>query len=147
MQSKAKTVDDYLAELPDDRREAIASVRTLVLENLPKGYQETMLWGMISYVVPLEVCPDTYNKLPLGYVSLASQKNYTTLYLLGVYSNSEQETNLREGYARAGKKLDFGKSCLRFKSLDDFLPEVVGPIIASVPMRQHIKMAEAARKK
>lgn len=147
MQSQATTVDEYIEGLPDDRREPIREVRKLVLQNLPKGYQEMMQWGMISYVVPLEVYPDTYNKQALGYVSLASQKNYMTLYMLCVYADSDQERQLRDGYAEAGKKLDFGKSCLRFKSLDDILPDVIGPIIASVPMSQHIERAKAAHKK
>lgn len=106
-----------------------------------------MLWGMISYVVPLTEYPDTYNKKPLTYVSLANQKNYMTLYLLGVYADSDQEKALREGYEKAGKKLDFGKSCFRFKSLDDILPDVVGPIIASVLMQQHIARTKAAHAK
>lgn len=122
-------------------------MRQLVRDNLPSGYDEVMQWGMISYVVPLSVYPDTYNKQALGYVSLASQKNYMTLYLLGVYADSDLEKRLREGYAKAGKKLDFGKSCLRFKSLDDFLPEVVGPIIAAVPMEDHIARAKEAHRK
>lgn len=147
MQSQATTVDEYIEGLPDDRRESISAVRKLVLQHLPEGYEEMMQWGMISYVVPLSAYPDTYNKQALGYVSLASQKNYITLYLLGVYADSDQEKQLRDGYAEAGKKLDFGKSCLRFKSLDDILPDVIGPIIASVPMSQQIERAKAAHKK
>lgn len=147
MQSQATTVENYIQELPEDRRDAIASVRKLILNNLPDGYAETMQWGMISYVVPLEIYPDTYNKQALAYVSLASQKNYMTLYLLGVYAESSQEKALRDGYAARGKKLDFGKSCLRFKSLDDILPDVIGPIIASVPMQEQIRRAKAAHGK
>ena len=145
MQSKAKTIPEYLAELPEDRKEIISGVRLLVLDTLPEGYQETMQWGMISYVVPLLMYPDTYNGQPLGYVSLANQKNYVTLYLFGVYADSEQEKKLREGYAKAGKKLDFGKSCLRLRTSDDLLPEVVGPLIAGIPVVAHIAAAKAAR--
>lgn len=147
MQSSAKTVDDYIKELPTDRQEPIRKVRQLILNNLPEGYQEGMQWGMITYFVPMEVYPDTYNKQPLSYVSLASQKNYMTLYLLGVYADSEQEKRLRDGYRSAGKKLDFGKSCLRFKSLNDISFDVIGPIISSVPMNEHVERAKAAHKR
>ena len=143
--SKARTVEAYLRELPDDRRGVIAAVRTLVNRSLPKGYAETMSWGMISWEIPLARYPDTYNKQPLGYVALAAQKNHYALYLMGVYADSQNEKDLRQAYARAGRKLDMGKCCLRFRKLDDLLAEEIGTIIASMPVDAYIAHYEASR--
>lgn len=145
MQSTAKTVEEYISSLPAGRREAIAAVRGVILQNLPKGYREGMQWGMITYCVPLEAYPDTYNKQPLGYVALASQKNYMSVYLMAAYVGSEQEKKLRDDYKKAGMKLDFGKSCLRFKNLDGILLDTVGEIVASLPMDKYIEIAKNAR--
>ena len=110
--SKATTVADYLAELPAERRAVVSAVRDVVVRNLPAGYRETMNWGMISYEVPLETHPDTYNGQPLAYAGLAAQKNHYALYLSPVYSDPAREQWLRDAFAQAGKKLDLGKSCL-----------------------------------
>ena len=117
--SKAKTVDEYLAELPEDRRAEIAIVRKVILANLPDGYQEMMQFGMIGYVVPLERYPVTYNGQPLMFAALASQKNYMSLYLMNICSDEAVEKWFVEGYKASGKKLDMGKACVRFKSLQD----------------------------
>ena len=143
--SKAKTVDDYLTELPEQRRAVVSAVRDLVNRHLPPGYVEAMSWGMISWEVPLSRYPDTYNRQPLAYVALAAQKQYYALYLMACYANSTQDVALRKAYADAGKTLDMGKSCLRFKALDDLLPEVVGGVIASTPVDAHIAQYEASR--
>ncbi len=90
MQSDATTVEEYLSGLPDSRREAIQAARNTILENLPKGYEEVMNWGMITYQVPLEIYPDTYNLKPLMYAALASQKNHMALYLTGIYISDEK---------------------------------------------------------
>jgi hypothetical protein len=145
--SNATTVEAYLDELPEDRREVVEQVRDLVQRNLPKGYKETLSFGMITWCVPLERYPDTYNKQPLGYVALAAQKNYYALYLMNVYADSEQEQLLREEYAKAGKKLDIGKSCLRFKRLEDLQTDAVGKIIGSTTPEEFIERYEAARAK
>jgi uncharacterized protein YdhG (YjbR/CyaY superfamily) len=145
--SKAATVDEYLAELPPERREIVSKVRDLVRRNLPKGYEETMNWGMISYEIPLARYPNTYNRQPLSYVGLAAQKNYYALYLTSAYQNSEQGKQLAEAFKKAGKKLDMGKSCLRFKTLDDLPLEAVGRIVASTPPEKWIAQYEAARGK
>ncbi|HHX63818.1 MAG TPA: DUF1801 domain-containing protein [Chloroflexi bacterium] len=147
VKSDARTVEAYLDELPEERRAVVAAVRDMVLRHLPEGYHETMRWGMISYEIPLEVYPDTYNGQPLGYVGLAAQKNYYALYLMGVYADPEQTAQLRAGYERAGKRLDMGKSCLRFRRLDDLLMDVVGPLIAGTPPDAHISQYEAARRR
>lgn len=143
--SKATTVDEYLAELPADRRAVVESVRALVNRHLPAGYQETMSWGMISWEIPLARFPDTYNRQPLAFVALAAQKNHYALYLMCVYADSDAEQTLRAAYAKAGRKLDFGKSCLRFKQRDDLLDEVVGRLIASTPVDTHIAHYQASR--
>ena len=143
--SKAKTVEEYLAELPEDRRTVIASVRDLVNRHIPAGYVESMSWGMIAWEVPLSHYPTTYNKQPLPYVALAAQKQYYALYLTVCYANSAQDVVLRNAYADAGRKLDMGKSCLRFKSTDDLLPEVIGGAIASTPVDTLIAQDEASR--
>jgi uncharacterized protein YdhG (YjbR/CyaY superfamily) len=143
----ASTVPDYLAQLPEDRREVVEQVRAMVLKNLPKGYRETFAWGMISYEIPLERYPDTYNKKPLCYVALAAQKNYYALYLMGAYAKPGQPEALAKAFAAAGKKLDMGKSCLRFKKVDDLPLDAIGRIIADVPPEEMIEFARSARGK
>lgn len=143
--SKATTVDAYLDELPEERRAVVSAVRDVVVQNLPAGYRETVGWGMITYCIPLEAYPDTYNKQPLGLAALAAQKNHYALYLNCVYQDPEQEAWLRDQFARAGKKMDMGKSCLRFKKLDDLPLDAIGELIASTPPERFIAQYEAAR--
>ena len=143
--SAAKTVEAYLDEMPAERREVVSAVRDLVNRHVPQGYVETMNWGMISWEIPLARYPVTYNKQPLGYVALAAQKNHYALYLMCAYADSQNEKGLRDAYAKAGRKLDLGKCCLRFKKLDDLLQEEVGRIIASMPVEAYIAHYEAGR--
>ena len=143
--SKAKTVDEYLAELPEDRRVVVSAVRDLVNRHVPAGYVETMNWGMVCWEIPLSRYPTTYNKQPLSYVALAAQKQYYALYLTTCHENSAQDVVLRNAYADAGKRLDMGKSCLRFKALDDLLPDVIGGVIASSSVDAYIAHYEASR--
>lgn len=145
--SKAATVDEYLRELPEDRRAVVSAVRDVVVRNLPAGYTETMAWGMISYGIPLERYPDTYNKQPLSYAALAAQKNYYALYLMAPYTDDGQERQLRDAFAAAGKKLDMGKSCVRFKKLDDLPLDVIARVIAATPPDAYIARYEASRGK
>ena len=143
--STATTVEAYLAELPPERREVIATVRALVNANLPDGYAERMNWGMISWEIPLSRYPLTYNKQPLIYAALAAQKNHYALYLMGAYADSQNERDLRAAYAAAGMKLDMGKSCLRFRALEGLLRPAVAAAIASTPPETHIARYEASR--
>ena len=113
MRSDAKTVKEYLEGLPEDRRHALKKVRAVVRKNLPKGYEEAMNWGMISYQVPLKTCPDTYNGQPLMYAALASQKNHMAIYMTGVYMSEETRKEFEKAYKTAGKRLDAGKCCVR----------------------------------
>ena len=145
--SNAATVQEYLDELAPDRREQIRDVREIVLENLPDGYAESMNWGMITWEVPLERYPTTYNKQPLMYAALASQKNYMSLYLMCVYSHSGAQTDFERRFKESGKKLNMGKSCVRFKTTDDLPMDVIADAIASTTVDDYIKIYEAARKK
>lgn len=140
MHSTDPTVEAYIASLPADRRDVLMRVRELILKNLPNGYEEGMLYGMIGYYVPLSVYPDTYNGLPLGYVALASQKNHMSLYIMSVYGENEQ--SFRIAYKKTGKKLDMGKSCVRFKKFDDLPAKLIAKTIASIPPKQFISHYE-----
>ncbi|HKP15046.1 MAG TPA: DUF1801 domain-containing protein [Gemmatimonadaceae bacterium] len=141
------TVEEYLASLPDDRRREIERVRRVVRKNLPAGYVEGVGFGMICYSVPLSVYRDTYNKQPLMYAALASQKNHLSLYLMPVYPDNALEKRLRNGFAAAGKKLDMGKSCIRFKHADDLELDAIGDIVAAVPVERWIEIARSVRRK
>ena len=143
--SAATTVEEYLEQLPEDRRDVIEQVRKLIRKNLPKGYRESVSSGMLSYEIPLERYPNTYNKLPLPYLALAPQKNYYALYLMGAYSDPAQAAALQEGFAKAGKKMDMGKSCLRFRKLDDLALDAVAKVIASTPPEKFIESYEKNR--
>ncbi len=144
--SAATTVGAYLASLPPDRRAAVETVRGVVNRNLPVGFVEGMQSGMIGWAVPLARFPDTYNKQPLGIAALASQKGYLSLYLMAVY-DGEHEAWFREEYARSGKRLDMGTSCVRFKTADDLPLELIGRTVARVSPAQLIARHEAAHGK
>ena len=137
------TVDEYLKSLPEERRKAMTKVRAMVKKNLPKGYREHLDYGMITYDLPLEKFSDTYNKRPLCYIGLASQKSHMALYLMSAYGNPEQEKFLADAFKKAGKKLDMGKTCLRFKTLDDLPLDAIATIVASTPPEQLIAKHEA----
>jgi hypothetical protein len=145
MQSDAQSVEAYLAELPEDRREVVQAVRGVILDNLPAGFEEGMQYGMIGYYVPLERYPVTYNGRPLGVAALASQKRHLSLYLMGIYGDDGESTWFRERWARTGKKLDMGKSCVRFKRLDDLALDVVGEAIARTSVDDFIAVYERSR--
>jgi hypothetical protein len=143
--SKAKTVAAYLKELPADRRKVVSTVRDLVRKHLPDGYDELMGYGMIMFSVPLSRLPNTYNGHPLCYVALAAQKNYYALYLMCVYNGSAGESKFQAEYRKTGKKLDMGKSCVRFKSLDDLPLDLIARTVASVPMETYVAMYHKSR--
>ncbi|MBM3943478.1 MAG: DUF1801 domain-containing protein [SAR202 cluster bacterium] len=138
VKSAAATPHAYLDELSPERRTVLSALRQIILNNLPPGYTETMRWGMLCYEVPLDRCPNTYNGQPLMYAALASQKNYCSLYLTNVYTDQAAEQWFKEAFARAGKKLDMGKSCVRFKKLEDLDLEAVAQAIARTPLEKFI---------
>jgi uncharacterized protein YdhG (YjbR/CyaY superfamily) len=145
MQSKATTIDQYLSNLPDDRRVQIETVRQIILENLPDGYEEVMNWGMITYQVPLDVYPDTYNSKPLMYAALASQKNHMAVYLSTIYSSEAKQKKFEAAYRATGKRYDVGKSCVRFRKLEYLPLPLIGEMIASVEMEDFIQEYQDAR--
>ena len=145
--SKAATPEAYLSELPPERQALVTKVRELVNANLPPGYVERMNWGMISWELPLELYPATYNGQPLVFAGLAAQKNHTALYLNCIHASDERTQRLRKDYAAAGKKLDMGKSCLRFKKAEDLAEDVLARAIASVPVDSFIDEYERTRSK
>ncbi len=145
MQSKARTVQEYLAELPADRRAILQAVRNVILKNLDERYGEGMSYGMIGYYVPHSVYPAGYHcdpKLPLPFAGLASQKNHMSLYIMSTYDSPSEEKWLRDQFAKAGKKLDMGKCCVRFKKLEDLPLDVIGEAIRRVPVERHIEFYE-----
>ncbi len=145
--SSAATVEDYLAELPAERRAVVAAVREVILKRLPPGYREGMSYGMISYEVPLERFPKTYNGKPLSYAALSAQKNHFAVYLTCVYASPEREAALRAAFAAAGKKLDMGKACVRFRTLDDLPLDAIGDAVAAVPVEAFLAHYEAVKRK
>jgi uncharacterized protein YdhG (YjbR/CyaY superfamily) len=147
VQSKAATVEEYLDELPAERRAVLAEVRNVLKQNMPPGFRETVAFGMITYCIPLEKYPNTYNKQPLGYVGLAAQKNYNALYLMRVYGDPVQRQQLEAGFRQAGKKLDMGKSCVRFRKADDLPLDVIGKLVASTSPEAWIDVYERSRTK
>lgn len=150
MQSKAKTVDQYLGELTPERKAAIEKIRKIILANLPDGCEEGMQYGMIGYHIPLKFYPKGYRedkKTPLPYAALASQKNYMSIYLMNIYGYDTDAKWFEKEYKKSGKKLDMGKSCVRFKTLDDLPLELIGNAIAKTSITEFIEIYENSRKK
>ena len=143
--SKAATVEEYIAMLPPERGAVLSTLRELILRNLPEGYAEAMAWGMIVYGIPLERYPDTYNGQPLGYVALAAQKEHFSLYLMGVYGDPAREAWIRDAFREAGKKLDMGKSCVRFRTLEELPLDSIAQLVASVAADEFIALYERSR--
>ena len=141
------TVTGFLAGLPADRRREVERVRDVVRARLPRGYEEAVVRKMLVFQVPLSRYPDTYNGHPLWYVALASEKSYLSLHLMSVYADAAEAERLREGFRAAGKKLDMGKACVRFKRADDLALDVIGAIVAATPVDRWIAVAQAARKR
>lgn len=145
MRSDATTVEAYLAELPKERREAIAAVRNVILENLPNGYEETMNWGMISYEVSLATYPDTYNGKPLMYAALASQKRHMAVYLTAIYMSEDARRKFEADYRATGKRFDVGKSCVRFRKLEDLPLPLIGEAIGLLAADEFVARVEKAQ--
>ena len=148
MRSEATTVKAYLAALPEDRRRAIEAVRKVILDNLDEGYEEGIQYGMIGYYVPHRLYPAGYHcdpKQPLPFAALASQKGYMSLYLMCIYGHDKLRAWFEQAWTKAGKKLNMGKSCVRFKKLDDLALDVIGEAIRQVPTRKYIEYVESAR--
>jgi hypothetical protein len=143
--SAASTVDEYLAELQEPRRREISELLALIRKNLPRGFDEVMAWGMITFQVPLEISGPTYNDQPLAAVALASQKNHISFYLSSIYASKELTTEFHQRWERSGKKLDMGKSCVRFQSLDKADMGTLGWAVSLLNPQQFTKMYLDAR--
>ncbi len=146
MISKATTPEQYIKELPADRKEAITQLRNTVLKNLPKGFKETMSYGMLGYVVPHEIYPAGYHcdpKLPLPFAGMASQKNFIAFYHMGIYANPELLKWFTTEYPKhSSAKLDMGKSCIRFKKPEHIPYKLIGELIKKISVKDWIKMYE-----
>jgi len=140
-----KTPAQYIASLPADRAKTIATVRALVNKHIPNGYDECLVWGTIGWTIPLSRYPDTYNKQPICYVGLSSQKNYCSLYLMGAFWSAVQLEQLKSAFKKAGKKLDMGKCCVHFESPDDLPLEAIGKLISAISSEKWIEMYEQSR--
>ena len=143
--SEATTAEDYLDELPDDRAHAIGAVRDAIVANLPDGVVEVMNYGMIAYEIPLETYPDTYNNQPIMYAGLASQKNHMAVYLTTVYTDEDLASWFKSEYKATGKRMDMGKSCVRFKTIEDLPVNLIGEVISKVSAEELIAKMEAIR--
>ncbi|HTN47260.1 MAG TPA: DUF1801 domain-containing protein [Flavipsychrobacter sp.] len=148
MQSKALSVDEYLEELPEDRKEAMAQLRKVINENLPEGFTEGMGYGMIGYVVPHSLYPDGYHcdpKQPLPFMGLASQKNSVNLYHMGIYMDQELYDWFVEEYRKQCKtRLDMGKSCIRMKKMEDIPYGLIGELAARMTVKDWVDLYETA---
>lgn len=151
MQSKALTPEQYLAELPEDRKEVMLKLRNAIKDNLPEGFEEVMSYGMLGYVVPHNIYPNGYHcnpKLPLPFINLASQKNFIAVYHMGIYSNKNLLDWFVAEYPKHAKtKLDMGKSCLRFKRMDDIPFKFLGELARKMSMEDWISTYEKALKR
>lgn len=151
MQSKATTPEQYLSELPEDRKEAMLKLRNAIKENLPQGFEEVISYGMLGYVVPHSIYPSGYHcdpKLPLPFINLASQKNFIALYHMGIYANKNLESWFVSEYPKHVKtKLDMGKSCIRFKKMEDIPFDFIGELAAKVSVEDWISIYEKAFRK
>ena len=142
-----RSVTDFLAQLPAARRKELQRVRSVVRKHLPAGYEETLTRGMIVYEVPLRRYADTYNGHPLWYAALASQKAYLALHLMPVYGSATLAQKLRDGFKAAGKKLDMGKACIRFRTADDLALDTIGEVVGSTSVERFVTIAQAARRR
>ncbi len=146
MSSKPTTVDEYIATLPEDRKKAIAELRKVIKKNIPKGFQEGISYGMPGYVVPHSKYPAGYHcdpKLPLPFLTFASQKNFIAIYHMGIYADAKLLQWFTEAHAKASaKKLDMGKSCLRYKKLEDIPYQLIGELVSKITADDWIEMYE-----
>lgn len=141
------TVSAVLAAQPAARRAELEKVVAVVRKHLPAGYEEAVVKGMVVWQVPLARYPDTYNGHPLWYAALAAQKNYLSLYLMNAYGDPALARRLKERFTTSGKRLDMGKSCIRFKAADGLALDAVAEAIASTPLERWVAIAEAVRRR
>ncbi|AEV28843.1 protein of unknown function (DU1801) [Sphaerochaeta pleomorpha str. Grapes] len=144
MHSDATTVDEYLASQLPVQKEVLSSVREFILAHIPSGIEENIRWGMITYEVPIKRNPSTYNRQPLMYAALSAQKHHCSLYLTAAYLSEENTKLIVEGFAKAGKKLNMGKSCIRFKTVEDLALDVIASILISYTVDSFLEASKKA---
>jgi uncharacterized protein YdhG (YjbR/CyaY superfamily) len=146
MQSKAATPEEYVESLPEDRKEVINKLRKVIRKNIPKGFSEEMNYGYIGYVVPHKLYPKGYHcdpKLPLPFLSIASQKNFVAVYHMGIYSDPRLLNWFTKEFPKHSKgKLDMGKSCIRFKKLDDIPYDLIGELASKMTPAEWVELFE-----
>nr|AIF19784.1 hypothetical protein [uncultured marine group II/III euryarchaeote KM3_87_G01] len=142
---QADTVEEYLAKLPENRKDSFLEVRQMIIDNLPDGYVESINWGMLSYEVPLQVYPDTYNGEPLMFCALAAQKRNLSLHMMSVYQDQEQRKLLLDAFEELGVKPNMGKSCLRFTNVAKIPMQTIGQLISDCSMDEFIESYEKSR--
>ena len=151
MRIDAKNVDEYMSKLPDERKKAVTELRKTILKNLPKGFSEELGYGIPSYVVPLSTYPDGYHcnpKLPLPFLSFASQKNFVALYHMGIYADKKVLDWFTEQYPKHSKtKLDMGKGCIRFKKPDEIPFTLIGELVSKITLKDWVSLYEKGIKK
>lgn len=151
MTSEVKTPEEYISQLPEVRQRVMSKLRKTILDNLPKGFEETMSYGMLGFVVPHSIYPDGYHckpETPLPFINLASQKNFIAIYHMGIYANTELMNWFVSEYPKYSKrKLDMGKSCIRFKKIDEIPYQLIGDLATKMSVNQWIDIYEAAIKK
>ena len=151
MQSKAITAEQYIAEMPGERQQAFSRLRSVIKKNLPKGFKEEMSYGMIGYVVPHSIYPAGYHcnpKLPLPFMNIASQKNFIAVYHMGVYADPQLLKWFKDAHAKASpKKMDMGKSCMRYKKPEDIPFDLIGELASKITPEQWITLYEKAFKR
>ena len=143
----ALTVNEWLASVPAERKDAINAVRDTVNQYLPQGYEETVDWGMLAWVVPLTTLPNTHNGHPLTLAALGAHTKVMTIYLMTVYGDPEIRKEFETAYKQTGKKLDMGGCCVHFKKLDDLPLDVVGNTIARVGVDHYVERYQSSRPK
>ena len=143
MNSEANTPEEYISQLPEDRMKAMIMLRRVINENIPLGYKEVMSYGMVSYVIPHSIYPSGYHcnpKEPVPFISIASQKNYIAMYHMGIYFYTEISTWFQEEYAKKVKtKLDMGKSCIRFKKVDDIPYDLIAELCRKITLEDYLE--------
>jgi hypothetical protein len=145
--SSSTSIAAFLDKLSPERQREVERVRKVLRRHMPAGYEEVISKNMLVYQVPLELYSDTYNKQPLWYAALASEKSYLSLHLMPIYGDKGHERRLKEGFKSAGKKLDMGKACIHFKTADELELDVIGEIVASTPPERWVEFAKSARRR
>ena len=141
------TVAGFLSKLPPERRREVERVRRVLRRHMPSGYEEVISKNMLVYQVPLKHYSETYNKQPLWYVALASEKSYLSLHVVSVYADASLAKQLKDAFKAQGKKLDMGKACIHFKRADELALDSIGEIVASTPLERWVEIAKAARRR